>query len=67
MGGKYALLTGMDSGYRHNTQLYLSNLEKLGEITGKIPLTPIWIGSENSFTVTLKICFIENLHILSNK
>lgn len=56
--GKYLLVT-MYEGLRDNL-LYIADLEKIGEITGKIPLTPI-ITEFNADYEVLRTNFSQNV------
>lgn len=51
VSGKYAILFALVNGSLNHMQLYMSDLEQVGEIKGKIPLTPVFTGLNNRFTV----------------
>lgn len=56
-GGKYALVfvTGDDD----ENRVYFTDLEKLGKITGKLPLTPVVNGLKSNFVVCVMIIFLS--------
>lgn len=51
--GKYAILWGLVNGYLTHHQIYVTDLEKEGEIGQKFPLSPIFTGLKNKFTVRI--------------
>lgn len=61
--GKYLLVT-MYEGLRDNL-LYIADLEEIGEITGKIPLTPI-ITEFNADYEVLQTNFSQNVVVAWN-
>lgn len=61
--GKYLLVT-MYEGLRDNL-LYIADLEEIGEITGKIPLTPI-ITEFNADYEVLRTNFSQNVVVAWN-
>lgn len=56
--GKYVLVfvTGNDD----ENRVYFTDLEKLGKITGKLPLTPVVNGLKASFVVCVMIIVLSN-------
>lgn len=60
-GGKYVMV--FVSGDDDENRVYFTDLEKLGNITGKLPLTAVVNGLESSFAVggtcifTFAVCF----------
>lgn len=53
--GKYAILFAIVGGYFGHMQLYITNLEEQGGITGKFFPKPVFDGLENKFTVSEKL------------
>lgn len=54
--GKYLLLQLFPNGSPNSNQLYYADLEKFGEINGKIPLKPVYTADMNTeFNVSSKL------------